>query len=65
MFGGLNDDNFASDELYLLKFGEHKNNRHVFLRPKTKGKTPIGRYMHSMNYFKSSNALIVYGGRND
>lgn len=36
-----------------------------FLQPTTLGKSPAPRYMHSMDYFKNSNVIIVAGGRND
>ena len=36
-----------------------------FHRPKTIGKSPCPRFMHSMDYFKDANALVICGGRND
>ena len=35
------------------------------MKPEIKGKKPLGRYMHSLNHYRDSNVLIVYGGRND
>jgi hypothetical protein len=37
----------------------------TFTQPQTTGKTPPARYMHSMDYYKDGNFLILVGGRND
>lgn len=38
---------------------------HKWIKPEVKGKQPVARYMHSMNYYKDSNVIIIFGGRND
>jgi hypothetical protein len=66
MFGGLNHQNYATNDIYILKFRKNKHDEmHSWVKPQTFGKPPTPRYMHSLDYFKDSNVIIVYGGRND
>ncbi len=49
--------------MFLLSVEKDKLQK--WSKAKTKGKIPAPRYMHSMDYFKESNVIIIYGGRND
>ena len=31
----------------------------------TKGKPPVPRYFHTMNFYERGNYIIIHGGRND
>ena len=36
-----------------------------WIKVDTKGKAPIPRYFHSMNFYERGNYIIIHGGRND
>ena len=36
-----------------------------WIKVETKGKPPIPRYAHSMNFYERGNYVIIHGGRND
>lgn len=36
-----------------------------WIKPNIKGKPPLPRYSHSLNFYEEGNFLIVHGGRND
>ena len=64
VFGGKNKfiDGNLSNDIYLFHIGQ---------KPcwwekleNIKGKKPTPRYLHSMNYYKPGNFLIIHGGKN-
>lgn len=36
-----------------------------WIKPNVRGKRPLPRYSHSLNYYEEGNFLICHGGRND
>ena len=63
IFGGkTKEDGGLSNQLWILIMGRRPLE---WIKPETKGKPPIPRYFHTMNYFERGNYLIVHGGRND
>lgn len=52
-----------SNELWLLKIG--KNPVEWIKIENLKGKPPLPRYQHSMNYYENKEIIIIHGGRND
>lgn len=70
MFGGRQENNQASNDLLIFKVSEvcdqHKERaKFKIIKPKTVGKPPPPRYMHTIDFFPGSNFVVVYGGRND
>lgn len=63
MFGGKKNNDEISNELWILKFG--KNPVEWVLAEEIKGKPPLPRYQHSMNFYEERNFIIIHGGRND
>ena len=63
IFGGkTKEDGGLSNQLWILLMGRKPLE---WIKQDTKGKPPLPRYFHSMNYFERGNYLIVHGGRND
>jgi len=48
--------------MWILRLGKKPLE---WVKPFTKGKPPLPRYAHTMNYFEEGNFLIIHGGRND
>lgn len=79
MFGGKNDLDEALNKLWVFKVKiNHKSTRDdpqglnslgepefTVIHPATQGKLPPPRYNHTMDFSRTSNSLIVAGGRDD
>jgi hypothetical protein len=63
IFGGKKPQEEMSNDLWILKFG--KKPVEWVLIDNVKGKPPLPRYQHSMNYYEEKNFIIIHGGRND
>ena len=59
LFGGVNDKKRYSNELYVIKICRKPC---VVVKPKVKGKPPVGRINCKMFYMHEMNILIVHGG---
>ncbi|CAD8175850.1 unnamed protein product [Paramecium octaurelia] len=62
VFGGRLQNGEAVNDLRIVQFGFKPIK---ITKVKTKGQAPLARYSHSMNYFRQTNVIIIYGGRND
>ena len=63
VFGGKSkEEGGLTNQLWILIIGKKPLE---WIRPETKGKPPMPRYFHTMNFYESGNYLIVHGGRND
>ena len=63
VFGGKSkEEGGLSNQLWILIIGKKPLE---WVRPETKGKSPMPRFFHSMNFYENGNYLIVHGGRND
>lgn len=63
LFGGINsDEGTISNELWILRLGRKPLE---WVKPNPKGKPPLPRYAHTLNYYEEGNFLICHGGRND
>ena len=63
VFGGKCEGEFSlSNKLYILLMGRKPLE---WIKVETKGKPPIPRYAHSMNFYERGNYVIIHGGRND
>ena len=63
VFGGKSkEDGGLTNQLWILIIGKQPLE---WIRPETKGKPPIPRYFHTMNFYERGNYLIIHGGRND
>lgn len=62
MFGGINQNRQATNDLYLLNVG-CKNL--FWTQPKTSGISPSPRFQHSMAFNDKLNVIVVFGGRID
>jgi len=69
MFGGRLENNEATNQLLVFSvtrdYRDSSKPSFRIFKPKTIGKLPTERYMHSMDYMPALNFLLVYGGRND
>ena len=64
IFGGKsNEDGGLSNKLWILIMG--KKPLEWISVDNTKGKPPVSRFFHSMNYYERGNYVIIHGGRND
>ena len=64
IFGGKsNEDGGLSNKLWILIMG--KKPLEWISVDNTKGKPPVARFFHSMNYYERGNYVIIHGGRND
>ena len=64
VFGGKsNEDGGLSNKLWILIMG--KKPLEWISIDNTKGKPPVPRYFHSMNFYERGNYVIIHGGRND
>ena len=61
LFGGRDKDG-PNNQLYILNTSSKK---WKWEEPLVKGKPPLARYGHTMNYFPNKGILIIFGGRND
>ena len=63
IFGGKSkEEGGLTNQLWILIIGKQLLE---WVRPETKGKPPMPRYFHSMNFYERGNYLIIHGGRND
>ena len=63
VFGGKSsEDGGLSNQLWILLMGRKPLD---WIKVDTKGKSPIPRYFHSMNFYERGNYVIIHGGRND
>ena len=63
LFGGKSkEEGGLSNQLWILILGKKPLE---WIRPETKGKSPMPRFFHSMNFYENGNYLIIHGGRND
>ena len=63
MFGGINSDEGAlSNDLWILRLGRKPLE---WIKPNVRGKPPLPRYSHTLNFYEEGNFLICHGGRND
>ena len=63
VFGGKStEDGGLSNQLWILIMGKKPLD---WIKADTKGKAPIPRYFHSMNFYERGNYVILHGGRND
>ena len=63
VFGGKCEGEYElSNKLYILIMGRKPLD---WIKVETKGKPPIPRYAHSMNFYERGNYVIIHGGRND
>ena len=63
VFGGKStEDGGLSNQLWILTMGRKPLD---WIKVDTKGKSPIPRYFHSMNFYERGNYVIMHGGRND
>ena len=63
VFGGKSsEDGGLSNQLWILNMGKKPLD---WIKVDTKGKAPIPRYFHSMNFYERGNYIIIHGGRND
>eukprot|EP00347_Sterkiella_histriomuscorum_P003273 403364919 len=67
LFGGRNINNETQGKLFVMTITFNNQNKPIkrFIEPLTQGQTPPARYMHSMDYYKQGNLLVIVGGRND
>jgi len=68
MFGGRKENNEASNLLTIFKVQEDERTgraKFKIINPKTSGRNPQARYMHTMTYFPRLGNVVLYGGRND
>jgi len=68
MFGGRLSDNSATNKLLLftLHYDSIKEvTSFKITKPKTLGKQPPDRYMHSMTFVPKENCIAIFGGRDD
>ena len=62
VFGGKSNEDGLSNQLWILLMGKKPLE---WLKVDTKGKPPIARYFHTMNFYERGNYVIIHGGRND
>ena len=63
IFGGKSDtEHELSNKLYILILGRKPLD---WIKVEPKGKPPLPRYAHTMNFYERGNYLIIHGGRND
>ena len=63
VFGGKSsEDGGISNQLWILIMGKKPLD---WIKVDTKGKDPVPRYFHSMNFYERGNYVIIHGGRND
>jgi hypothetical protein len=63
IFGGINmEENLISNDLWILRMGRKPLE---WIKPIVRGKIPLARYAHSLNYYEEANFLVLHGGRND
>ena len=63
VFGGKSsEDGGISNQLWILIMGKKPLD---WIKVDTKGKAPVPRYFHSMNFYERGNYVIIHGGRND
>ncbi|OMJ76096.1 hypothetical protein SteCoe_24599 [Stentor coeruleus] len=62
IFGGINRERKATNNLFLLKIGTKQL---TWITPETKGTPPSPRFQHSMSYNEKLDILVIFGGRVD
>ena len=62
VFGGKSNEDGLSNQLWILLMGKKPLE---WIKVDTKGKPPIARYFHTMNFYERGNYVIIHGGRND
>jgi hypothetical protein len=63
LFGGMNmDEGNITNDLWILRLGRKPLE---WIKPICRGKPPLPRYSHTLNYYEEGNYLICHGGRND
>jgi N-acetylneuraminic acid mutarotase len=62
IFGGKSNEDGLSNQLWILIMGKKPLD---WIKVETKGKPPIPRYFHTMNFYERGNYVIIHGGRND
>ena len=62
VFGGKSNEDGLSNQLWILLMGKKPIE---WIKVDTKGKPPIARYFHTMNFYERGNYVIIHGGRND
>ena len=62
VFGGKSHEDGLSNQLWILIMGKKPLE---WINIETKGKPPVPRYFHTMNFYERGNYIIIHGGRND
>ena len=62
VFGGKTNEDGLSNQLWILLMGKKPLE---WIKVDTKGKSPVARYFHTMNFYERGNYVIMHGGRND
>ena len=62
VFGGKSNEDGLSNQLWILLMGKKPLE---WIKVDTKGKSPVPRYFHTMNFYERGNYIIMHGGRND
>ena len=63
VFGGKShEDGGLSNQLWILIMGKKPLE---WIKAETRGKPPVPRFFHSMNFYERGNYVIIHGGRND
>ena len=60
-FGGLNENNVLTNNLFVLHIFKQPL---VCFEPKINGKSPSPRMNSTMNFYKPLNYVVIYGGKN-
>lgn len=61
-FGGKNTKGDIFGDLRVLKIDVKPM---LWIKPETKGISPLPRYGHSMDFSQELNYVIIHGGKND
>lgn len=66
-FGGRDASGIAQSTLLVMKVSVNANGvvSREYRAPETKGTTPPGRYMHTLEYYPEGNLVVMAGGRNE
>ena len=62
VFGGLDANSLAHNELYLCRTGQRPL---TWVRLQTRGSPPAPRFQHTLCFLRDLGLLVVFGGRND
>ena len=62
IFGGKSNSGTAENQVRVVRIGQKPI---IVEEVQTKGKLPVARESHLMQYYIELNSLIIYGGKND